>query len=227
MTIATNKRLSNFSFPSLNLCSSFLDGGAVIKALASSTSEPLHPLTSYILSSPVRNHTSSEIWSLSSQREVFKKAYFKHFSSFQFDFLLCPTQVCSAPRVSRVEPSTSKPGEMELKKGVESSKYWNYTSFWNLVDYPSISFPSGIVSDSEKDQQWLEGQKEESSLGELDDLNRKEWEENKKEFDRIDIGLQLVGKRFAEEVSSEMMKSDLRAARALDVSIENSLPLLF
>jgi Asp-tRNA(Asn)/Glu-tRNA(Gln) amidotransferase A subunit family amidase len=27
------------------------------------------------------------------------------------------------------------------------SKYWGYTAMWNLLDYPSITFPSGYTVD--------------------------------------------------------------------------------
>jgi len=30
-----------------------------------------------------------------------------------------------------------------------TAKYWNYTSFWNLVNYPAAVFPTGLFVESE------------------------------------------------------------------------------
>lgn len=93
---------------------------------------------------------------------------------------------------------------------METTKYWGYTSFWNLIDRPSVSFPSGIISNCKEELECL-GKKgladyKNGGWNETDKKVKKEWTENMKEFDGIDVGLQLLGRRFEEGVRLETLR---------------------
>ena len=63
---------------------------------------------------------------LNVRRTLFRVEFLAHFKSFNVDIILCPP----APGPAPVHLTT---------------KYWNYTSFFNLVDYPAAVFPTGLV----------------------------------------------------------------------------------
>ena len=114
-----------------------MENGALIRGLAKITGEPLLPLTEFIMSSPVRDHTASESWELQYKRESFKRRYWQEvWVKNKLDVLLCPASHLCAPRVNSI-------------------RYWNYTSFFNLVDLPGAVFPvEGIIVDSKIDSEY-------------------------------------------------------------------------
>lgn len=60
-------------------------------------------------------------------------------------------------------------------------------------------------------------------LNEQDRNIRKEWLENMKEFDGIDVGLQLIGRRFEEEVSGIQ---EAKQFASLSFHFPDNLPFL-
>jgi amidase len=44
------------------------------------------------------------------------------------DFILCPTYVGTAPELG-------------------TAQYWGYTAIWNILDQPSVIFPTGLHAD--------------------------------------------------------------------------------
>ena len=60
------------------------------------------------------------------RRETFRADFLAHCNAANVDVILCPPCPGPAPVLG-------------------TSRYWNYTSFYNLVDYPGGSFPSGQV----------------------------------------------------------------------------------
>ena len=79
------------------------------------------------------------------------------------------------------------------------TKYWGYSSFWNLLDYPNVVFPTGVVHDVGKDAQIpsnLKSNKYEKMV----------WcgKDGSLEYDAEDyiggpVALQLTGKRYCDE----------------------------
>ncbi|PWN52913.1 amidase signature enzyme [Violaceomyces palustris] len=179
----------------------FFDGGKRFRDLAAATGEPLLPLTEFILSGPfVRDHelTASETWELNLKREKFRAEFLLAWNQVGADVLLCPVMAGPPPR----------PGKI---------KYWGYTSVFNLVDYPGVVFPTGLVADSDIDKKFEEqlasaGKMEDYSkslrygaesntadLGDFDRENRKEYEDHRKVFDGAPLGLQLIAKKYKDE----------------------------
>ncbi|KAK0527219.1 hypothetical protein OC842_004937 [Tilletia horrida] len=186
----------------------FTDAGAVIKALADASGEPLLPLTSHILShpSPAEPLSANEIWTRQAERDAFRAAYTRFFESLGVDYVLTPVAPGPAPRP-------------------EKAMYWGYTSVWNLVDYPSVTFPTGHVADAARDAAFgaqvggskeEEEEDEEKTLGEWDAWQAEEYKTHKNLFDGAPICLQLVARRFHEE---ELMDALGEIEKALGESV--------
>lgn len=93
---------------------------------------------------------------------------------------------------------------------LETTRYWGYTSIWNLLDYPAAVFPVTSV-DPEID----EDTSEYSPRNDMDEWVRKHY--NAVEQRDAPVSLQLVGKRMDDE----------RVVRALEIIKEAAgLPFL-
>ena len=89
------------------------------------------------------------------------------------DVILCPTGPSAAPKI-------------------DTSKWWGYTSQWNLLDYPALVFPVDKV-DVQKDG----GKDEHTPRNDKDEYDWKLWEEFGAEgYKDAPISLQLVGRRY-------------------------------
>lgn len=80
---------------------------------------------------------------------------------------------------------------------MDESQYWNYTAIWNLVDLPSVVFPSGITVDpkvdvlTEQDKKYVP----------RDEVDEREWRkyEDPERYEGASVGLQIAGRRFKDE----------------------------
>jgi amidase len=88
------------------------------------------------------------------------------------DVILCPVGPGAAPKI-------------------DTSKWWGYTSQWNLLDYPALVFPVDKV-DSVRDGEKVKYQ----PRNEKDRFNWELWEQYGVEgWERAPVCLQLVGRR--------------------------------
>ena len=148
------------------------------------------PLSKWILEGNpnVKDHTLPELFELNSKRDDYRTRYLHHWKatangkesgkfgkrSGEVDVILCPVGPGVAPKL-------------------ETSKYWNYTSQWNLLDYPALVFPVSKV-DLEKD-----------SKDDFFDPMSVEDEENyglytgPQDFEGAPVSLQLVGRTLEDE----------------------------
>ena len=89
------------------------------------------------------------------------------------DVILCPVGPGPAPRLG-------------------NSRYWPYTSQWNLLDYPALVFPVTKVDPSKdvKDEGY-------TPMNEKDKYNHDLYDPEN--FKDAPVSLQLVGRRFEDE----------------------------
>ena len=142
----------------------FPDGGAEDAAAIEESREPWRPLTEWIIKENpcVKKLKLQELWYWLEEREVYRTKYAKIWNdtatstneetgelSGMVDAILCPVGPSVATRHN-------------------TAKYWPYTSQWNLLDYPAISFPVCKV-DANLDKE----EHRNNFLGELDKDN---WE---------------------------------------------------
>ncbi|KAF2994002.1 hypothetical protein E8E13_002387 [Curvularia kusanoi] len=151
------------------------DGGQADSELIATSGEPWRPLSEWIIKKNpcVKTLSVGELAYWLEEREEYRKEYAMHWNKYGVDALLCPVGPGAAPKHN-------------------TAKYWNYTSQWNLLDYPGLVFPVTMV-DKERDSWNSDGQ----ILGDQDQDHRKLWDPD--EFHGAPVGLQLVGRRFEDE----------------------------
>ncbi|RSL95102.1 hypothetical protein CDV31_014052 [Fusarium ambrosium] len=105
------------------------DGGHRLRQMLKASNEKLLPLTEWLLSQgEVKSRTVEEVWDLKAKRNAYRSMYNQHWldtgrdDGHPVDAILCP-----------VGPGCAPPHDQ--------ARYWNYTSQWNLLEYPAISFP--------------------------------------------------------------------------------------
>ena len=151
------------------------DGGEADSEDIASSGEPWRPLSEWIIKDNpcVKKLSIGELAYWLEEREAYRKEYALNWKNHGIDALLCPVGPGVAPKHN-------------------TAKYWNYTSQWNLLDYPGLVFP--VCKVNKKQDQWNDI---EQTLGELDMENRNAWDPE--EFQGAPVGLQLVGRRFEDE----------------------------
>ena len=124
----------------------FPDGGENEKQEMAKSGEPWLPLSRWILTENpfVRHLDVTDLWALTVEREHYRKEYAALWNETatdvdeqgvpvgMVDVILCP-----------VGPGAASP--------LECTKYWSYTSQWNLLDYPALTVPTGMRVDLNQD----------------------------------------------------------------------------
>jgi Asp-tRNA(Asn)/Glu-tRNA(Gln) amidotransferase A subunit family amidase len=158
----------------------FTDGGAEDSSIMAASGEPWRPLTTWILKENLRVKKLSvgELNYWLEEREAYREGYAKVWndtgsgSNDAIDAILCPV----GPGVATKH---------------NTANYWCYSSQWNLLDYPAVSFPVMHVDknvDVKQEHEPMSG------------LDRENWELYDPEaFHDLPISLQLVGRRFEDE----------------------------
>ena len=149
------------------------DGGTSVRKILEPVGEPLRPeMKAY---ENAKDMTVYDLWQLQKQRTALQKMYLDRWAACEgLDAILGPTTPYAAPRN----------GEF---------KTVGYTGIFNLLDYSSTSFPTGLFADKEVDVY----SKDFKSLGEADDVAKADYDAT--EVDGIPISLQLTGRRLEDE----------------------------
>ena len=118
----------------------FVDGGDAENNEIAASGEPWLPLSKFIvINNPhAKRRSVEEIWKLTQRRDDYRTEHARYWNGTatgademgapegMVDVILCP-----------VGPGAAPP--------LECSRYWAYTSQWNLLDYPALVFPVGKV----------------------------------------------------------------------------------
>lgn len=165
----------------------FTDGGKRVRDLCAATGEPILPLTQWVMQN-AREIDATELRSLVKTREAFRAAYNQYWNEHEIDVLLC------APGYGTAQP-------------LGTTKYWNYTSFFNLVDYPAGVFPASVVKPDDD--------RKESKTEFLSDMDKYCSEIYDPEvFWNAPVGLQVVGQRWDDEATLEALTLIAKTVRA-------------
>ncbi|WOO85994.1 Putative amidase [Vanrija pseudolonga] len=109
------------------------DNGKAVYDHIAGSGERVLPLTEWIIGQAGdRERSREELWDLVARRDAFRAAFAAHWQATGMDILLTPVGPTPAPAHG-------------------TARYWNYTSFWNLVNYPAVVFPTGAHVDPAKD----------------------------------------------------------------------------
>ncbi|KAH6611542.1 acetamidase [Trichoderma cornu-damae] len=154
------------------------DGGAVVKKHLAATGEPMLPLTRWIIKDAEGPGLKPmEMLQQRLDRDSFRCDFARHWESQDVDFVVCPVFV--GPACEH-----------------ETAFYWNYTAFWNYVDYPGAVVPTPIRA-HKKSSPAEEGYAAPDApppLSRDDEHVRKMWEEG--DFEGAPVGLQVVARRY-------------------------------
>ncbi|KAB5585134.1 amidase signature domain-containing protein [Coniochaeta sp. 2T2.1] len=148
------------------------DGKNAIRAHLAKTGEPMFPLTDWI-SNQVRDEElpASGVLAQRLERDAFRCEFAEHWTDQDVDVVIGPVFV---------GPATEH----------DTAFYWNYTAFWNYVDYPGVVFPTPVKA-------LKKGEEAYTSVVPLtkDDAHVRElW--RKGGFEGAPINLQIVARKY-------------------------------
>ncbi|KAI9661471.1 MAG: hypothetical protein M1831_002993 [Alyxoria varia] len=164
----------------------FADGGKSQMNLIDASGEPLMDLSRFMLhEQSAKELNGTEIWALTQQRNEYRAAYNDKWNqtatgtdqwgnpSNAVDVILCPAGPGAAPPLN-------------------CSRYWAYTSQWNLLDYSALTFPVTKVHQAQDhvDQSYV-------PQNDADRYNYDLYAPEK--YINAPVSLQLVARRYEEE----------------------------
>lgn len=150
----------------------FPDGGDALKAGIAKTGEPLEPLTQWIIKdSGGQSYTWQDMFNLRMERDDFRTKFAEHWTQQDVDIIIAPVFVGPA-------------------SAHDTALYWNYTAFFNYVDYPGVVIPTPLKALKKGEEQYASGE----VLGEEDAHVRKLWAEG--DFEGAPIALQIVARKY-------------------------------
>lgn len=167
----------------------FLDGGDEYRQILEH--DPPVPQTQWILDQvPNKGAPFSvpEIFALNREREAFRTRLLEHWAATRL-------------RTSngRVVDAILAPVAPTLAPPHDTTRWWGYTAYWNLLDYPGVVFPAGRFDagsyrpiDVSADVTLPE-----QPRNTTEEYVRAQW--NPDTYHNASIGLQLVGRRLNEE----------------------------
>ncbi|KAK5119961.1 hypothetical protein LTR85_007037 [Meristemomyces frigidus] len=149
------------------------DGGKSVRKILEPTGEPFRPeMKAY---EEAKELGVYDLWQLQIQRTNLCKRYLDRWAACKgLDAILGPTTPYAAP----------KNGDF---------KSVSYTGVFNILDYSSVSFPTGIIADQELDVYPSDFK----AHGETDEETRKDYDAAA--VHGIPVSLQLTGRRLQEE----------------------------
>ncbi|KAM0418824.1 hypothetical protein ACHAPT_012265 [Fusarium lateritium] len=164
------------------------DGGKRLREVLKEGDEEELPLTTWLLDQEdMKPRTVEEVWKLKAQRNAYRAMYNQHWldtgrdDGHPVDAILSPAGPgCAPPH--------------------DQAKYWNYTSQWNLLEYPAISFPVTQV-DPERDAR----DEDYVPLNDLDRFNHSLYT-GPERYEDAPVSLQLVTRRYEDEKCVAVLK---------------------
>ncbi|GKT51991.1 putative amidase [Colletotrichum spaethianum] len=158
----------------------FEDGGNAIKKVLEDGGEEPRPLTQWIFDNElVKDKTKEEVWALKAERNEYRQQYNDHWLA-----TAAPDGHAVDAILSPVSPGAAPPHG--------ASKYWLYTSQWNLLEYPAVCFPVTTVDPA----------KDVKDCGYVPKNPRDKYQHDHydpKTYVDAPIGLQIITRKFEDE----------------------------
>ena len=149
------------------------DGGTSVRKILEPVGEPFRPEMKQYESA--KGMTVYDLWQLQKQRTALQKMYLDRWAACDgLDAILGPTTPYAAPKSGHF-------------------KSVSYTGVFNILDYSSTSFPTGLYGDKEVDVYPSDFK----ALGEQDEVTRTDYDAA--EIQGIPISLQLTARRLEDE----------------------------
>ncbi|KZS93299.1 amidase [Sistotremastrum niveocremeum HHB9708] len=165
-----------------------LDGGREYYETMAESGEPPVTMSKWILdhANGREPYTVAETFRLNADREAFRARCMAHWNATAgvtstgrpVDAILCP-----------VAPTLAPPHG--------TTRWWGYTSYWNLVDYPSVVFPTGHLSSEDFSTSRAAELPIAPARNDIERYIRDQW--SPQTYNGAPIALQLVGRRHEEE----------------------------
>ncbi|KAL2857734.1 amidase signature domain-containing protein [Aspergillus pseudoustus] len=165
------------------------DGGKSVRELLEPTGEPFRPEMK--MWDEAAEMSVYDLWQTHRSRNALCKAYLRRWNDSGIDALLCPATPYS---------------------GVANGKfaYAGYTCVFNLLDYPAVSFPCGVVSNKDIDTAYDDAHQ---PLSDWDAQIQRDYSADL--VHGMPVNLQLVGRRLEEEAvlaMTDLVLNDLAVA---------------
>ena len=133
-----------------------MDGGDQITELIESSGEPWRPLSRFIVSENphVRHRNISEILDLKQRKEKYNLEYAQRESAkintcyvftYTTDWSSTASSIDENGDLQDAVDVILCPAFPGVAPPLNTSRYWGYTSQWNLLDYPALVFPVTTV----------------------------------------------------------------------------------
>lgn len=170
------------------------DGNYVQRELLSKSGEPLTKLTKWSLNYGHGKEalTIYDNRKLNGLRNELRREYSEFMIANKVDFIISPAYNNVAPRCEEVYN-------------------WSYTALFNVLDFPTLTFQTGLKQNPKEDTWDLSSYKFRSPLEELELTNYLA-----DDFKDAPIGLQLTGRRYFDE---EVVAAGKLIHRLLDVDL--------
>lgn len=166
-----------------------MDGGEEYREIL--RNDPPVSQTQWILDQVPNNgepFSVAEIFKINLSREAFRTKIAEHWNA-------------TVGRTSNGRPIdvVLSPVAPTLAPPHNTTRWWGYTSYWNLVDYPAVVFPMGRFSASDFHSTNVSDPLEplQKPRNPEEDFIQGQWDP--KLYDNAPISLQLIGRRLNEE----------------------------
>jgi len=171
----------------------FLDGGEEYQEVFMKSGEPRVPQTEWIMSHVPNGglpYTVRETFQRNKEREIFRSNLAKLWNDTQ-----------TVTETGRPVDAIISPVAPTLAPRHDATRWWGYTSYWNLADYPGVVFPTGRYDDQSNASNGFastSGQTNGASRrSEMAQFVANEWDAAT--YQGVPVSLQLIGRRLNEE----------------------------
>ncbi|CAI5760227.1 unnamed protein product [Candida verbasci] len=173
------------------------DGNYMQRKFLADSGEPLTKLTKWNLNygDGAKHYTVKENRELNVIRDNLRTEYTKFLVKNKIDFIISPTYSNVAPHSEEVYN-------------------WSYTALYNILDFPTLAFQTGVFQDPNVDK-WTEEDLKYKFRSDLEKLENENYKPD--EFIGAPVGLQLTGRRYFDEeviaagklIVNDILKVDL------------------